>query len=132
MSVFIDTSALLAVLDADDEHHDQAVRVWHALAEVEAPLVTSNYVIVETVAVAQNRLGIGAVRTLTGDIVPLLDVVFVDAAMHAAAVSALLAAGQRHLSLVDCASFEMMRQLTLRRAFAYDRHFEEQGFECES
>jgi len=132
VSVFIDTSALLAVLDADDEHHDQAVRVWHALAEVEAPLVTSNYVIVETVAVAQNRLGIGAVRTLTGDIGPLLDIVFVDAAMHAAAVSALLAAGQRHLSLVDCASFEMMRQLTLRRAFAYDRHFEEQGFECES
>lgn len=132
MSVFIDTSALLAVLDADDEHHDEAVRVWHALAEVEAPLVTSSYVIVEAVAVAQNRLGIAAVRTLTGDIVPLLDVVFVDAATHGAAVSALLAAGRRHLSLVDCASFELMRQLTVRRAFAYDRHFEEQGFECES
>lgn len=119
-------------MDADDEHHDQAVRAWHALAEVEAPLVTSNYVIVETVAVAQNRLGIGAVRTLMGDIVPLLDVVFVDVATHGAAVSALLAAGRRHLSLVDCASFEIMRQLTVRRAFAYDRHFEEQGFECES
>ena len=132
MSVFIDTSALLAVLDAADEHHDQAVRVWHALAEVEAPLVTSNYVIVETVAVVQNRLGIGAVRTLMGVIVPLLDVVFVEAAIHGAAVSALLAAGRRHLSLVDCASFEIMRQLRVRRAFAYDRHFEEQGFECES
>jgi predicted nucleic acid-binding protein len=39
---------------------------------------------------------------------------------------------RRHLTLVDCASFESMRRLTVRRAFAFDRHFEEQGFECES
>jgi predicted nucleic acid-binding protein len=33
------------------------------------------------------------------------------------------------LSLVDCASFESMRQAGLRQAFAFDVHFEERGFE---
>jgi predicted nucleic acid-binding protein len=38
------------------------------------------------------------------------------------------AANRRSLSLVDCVSFVVMRQLAIRDAFAFDRHFEEQGF----
>jgi predicted nucleic acid-binding protein len=49
--------------------------------------------------------------------------------MHQAAVSALLVAGKRNLSLVDCVSFEVMRQGGIRTAFTLDWHFNEQGFE---
>jgi uncharacterized protein len=44
-------------------------------------------------------------------------------------MSAVLSAGRRKLSLVDCTSFEIMRQHAVRTAFAFDSHFEEQGFE---
>jgi uncharacterized protein len=44
-------------------------------------------------------------------------------------VSALAAARRRDLSLVDCASFEVARRARARRAFAFDRHFVERGFE---
>jgi predicted nucleic acid-binding protein len=33
------------------------------------------------------------------------------------------------LSLVDCASFEVMRLHGIRKAFAFDKHFREQGYE---
>jgi predicted nucleic acid-binding protein len=129
MSVFVDTSALLALLDADEEHHADAVRSWHGLAEAEAALTTSNYVMLESVAVAQRRLGLGAVRALVSQIAPLLEIVFVDEATHGAGVTALLVAGRRDLSLVDCTSFEIIRRLHVGHAFAYDRHFSEQGLE---
>jgi predicted nucleic acid-binding protein len=128
LTVFVDTSALLALLDGGDDNHAAAVAAWTTLAAQSARLVTSNYVVVETTAVAQRRLGIDAVRTLVGDVIPVLDVVFVDEVTHAAAAGALLAAGLRHLSLVDCASFEVMRRANITTAFAYDRHFGEQGF----
>lgn len=127
MTTFVDTSALLALLDADEEHHADAVRSWRRLAEIEAALTTSNYVVLETMAVAQRRLGVGAVRAFISEVVPLLDVVFVDEAIHGAGVTALLVAARRDLSLVDCTSFEIIRRQSVEHAFAYDRHFAEQG-----
>lgn len=129
MSVFIDTSALLALLNADEERHRAALATWAALTTEEAALVTSNYVVLETIAVARHRLGLDAVRALVRDVLPLIDVVFVDEPVQRAALSALLAAGRRRLSLVDCVSFEVMRDRRIRRAFAYDNHFAEHGFE---
>jgi uncharacterized protein len=129
MTTFVDTSALLALLDAGDDNHAAAVTAWQGLAAQSARLLSTNYVVVETTAVAQHRLGVDAVRALVRDVMPLLDVVFVDETTHAAAVAALLATGRRHLSLVDCASFGVMRAAHVVTAFCYDRHFHEQGFE---
>jgi len=50
MTTFVDTSALLALFDADDEHHRKAVTAWRRLAQAEASLSTTNYVILKTVA----------------------------------------------------------------------------------
>ena len=43
----------------------------------------------------------------------------------------LLAEGRRKLSLVDCVSFELMRDKGRHTGFAFDAHFNEQGFDCE-
>jgi predicted nucleic acid-binding protein len=129
VSTFVDTSAFIAVLDADDANHARARRRWQDLVAGEEDLRTSNYVLVETFTLAQRRLGFAAARAFQEDVVPLLSVEWIDAAAHARAVGALLVAGRRRLSLVDCASFEAMRRLGTTRVFAYDRHFAEQGFE---
>ena len=129
MSAFIDTSALLAVLDADDAQHARASRTWRELVTGDEPLVTSSHVLVETFALVQTRLGLDAVLALHGDVVPILEIMWVDEALHAAAMTALLTARKRDLSLVDCLSFEVMRRAGIGRAFAFDRHFSQQGFE---
>jgi predicted nucleic acid-binding protein len=58
----------------------------------------------------------------------MLDVQWATDSNHQAGVAALLTAASRQLSLVDCASFETMRSLGIQTAFAFDRHFVEQGF----
>jgi len=129
MSVFLDTSALLAVLDADDQFHPRARRAWADLINRAEDLVCTNYVLVETFALAQHRLGLEAVRSLVEDILPLLRVHWIGEAEHGAGVAALLTAGRRQLSLVDCTSFIVMRQLRLKTAFTFDSDFATQGFE---
>ena len=130
MKVFIDTSAFLAVLDADDKNHRKAKTRWMELITSEAILFSNNYVLVETFALVQHRLGMGAVRTFNDDILPLINVEWVYEAAHKAGVNAMLVALRRKLSLVDCVSFETMRLLAVRTVFAFDAHFEEQGFNC--
>lgn len=127
MRTFIDTSAFYALLDRDDENHQKGKRAWSALVDPTKSLVTSNYVLLETFALLQSRLGLKAVRGFQEDVVPILQVEFVTSEMHRLGVAALLSASRRSLSLVDCVSFELMRDLGIKTAFTFDAHFSEQG-----
>jgi uncharacterized protein len=129
MSVFVDTSAFLAFLNADDSHFRKAAATWETIVENGTPLVTHNYIVLETFAVLQNRIGIDAARGFIEDVVPVVQVEWVTEADHGQGVTAVLTAARRHLSLTDCVSFSIMRRLGLRRAFCFDKHFQEQGFE---
>ena len=130
MSIYVDTSAFLAVLDSREEHHAAARDTWQQLIQEDERLVVNNYVLVETFALVQNRLGLQAVTAFQRDAAPLLHIDWIDETGHSASVAALLVANQRRLSLVDCASFHTMRRLGLDRAFTFDQHFREQGFTC--
>ncbi|OGD23311.1 MAG: hypothetical protein A2Y70_02075 [Candidatus Aminicenantes bacterium RBG_13_64_14] len=129
MNVFVDTSAILAVLDAGDTNHAQAKAFWEKTVGAGEGLVCHNYILVETSAVILRRLGVEAVRVFEHDIVPVLRLVWVTSEVHESAASAHLLASRRTLSLVDCASFEIMRRIGIRSAFAFDRHFQEYGHE---
>jgi len=130
MSVFIDTAALLAVMDADDIHHMQARKAWNDIISKSEVLISHNYVLVETFALAQHRLGVEAVSLLQNDVIPILTVEWINEVNHLSGITALIAANRRKLSLVDCISFITMRKLGIKRAFTFDKHFKEQGFEC--
>jgi len=127
MSVFVDSSALYAVLDRDDVNHPAAATTYESLLE-HSTLLTHSYVALETTALVQRRLGMEAARALADDVLPALDLVFVDEPLHRAAEASLLAAGRRDVSLVDWTSFELMRRLGVVEAFAFDDDFAEQGF----
>jgi predicted nucleic acid-binding protein len=128
MSVFIDTSAFYALLDASDEHHRKAADAWQQIIDSTQDVVTSNYVLVETFALIQSRLGREAVRGFQEDIVPVLSVRFITPEIHRLGIAALIAASRRALSLVDCVSFEVMRDLGIKSAFAFDPHYRQYGF----
>jgi len=130
VSVFIDTSAFLAILDRQEQNHSQARSTWEALVQGGDALIVTNYILLETFALVQNRLGPAASRILQQDIVPILQVYWVDEASHSAGVAALLIANRRQVSLVDCVSFDTMRRLGLKTVFTFDHHFAEQAFIC--
>lgn len=128
MTVFVDTSALYALLDAKDPAHPRAQHVFAELQKDTTALLTTSYVVIESVALLQRRAGIHPARMLHDRLVPLLDMEWIDPATHEAAMTALLSAGRRGISLVDWTSFLVMRRQGLEVAFAFDDDFERQGF----
>jgi predicted nucleic acid-binding protein len=128
MNVFIDTAAFLAVLNANDQFHLSAKKIWDEILSSDVALFSSNYVLLETISLLQRRFGIEAIRLFESDILPVIEINWVDEIIHNQAKSALLVANRRLLSLVDCTSFEIMRQSGINVAFTFDNHFQEQGF----
>lgn len=128
MKLFCDTSGLYAVLDQDDDNHRRAAPAWFGMLDSAESLITSNYVVIETVALLQHRIGMNAVRAFQSELLPALHTVFVDENLHRRGMAALWTAGRRRVSLVDCVSFAMMLHLGLTDAFAFDEHFRQQGF----
>ena len=128
MRVFADTSALFSVINGNDDQHDEAAALWNRLLDNGDVLLTTNCVVLETYTLLQSRSGMAAARAFSERVVPYLSVVWMDEALHERALATFLAAGERRLSLVDCASFTVCRDLAVDRVFAFDRHFEREGF----
>lgn len=126
MKIFVDTSALFAVLDADDANHVEAAADLRRLMGSDE-LVTHNYVHLEADALVRRRLGRDAASDLADRLLPGLTTIWIDEPIHRAASEGLRAAGGRG-SLVDHVSFAVMRREGITAALAYDRDFEANGF----
>ncbi|MBI2895518.1 MAG: PIN domain-containing protein [Deltaproteobacteria bacterium] len=126
--IFVDTSAILAFLVANDAAHRRASRAFANLRRDRARLLTTSYVLVETYALLGRRLGAEWVRRFRESWEPLLEVVWVERRRHDAALDLLVEKGAT-FSLVDACSLMVMREHGLRRAFAFDAHFVAAGFE---
>ena len=130
MIVFVDTSAVYALLDAGDSNHERALRATARLLGEE--LVTHSYVVVELVSLVRRRLGPDAAARLIDELLPAIDVTDVDASLRARALAAFRASTGSAVSLVDRTSFEFMRQSGISRAWAMDSDFATEGFELEA
>lgn len=124
---FVDTSALFAIIDADDARHDDASRTLEAVLERRDQLVTTRYTEVEAFALAQARLGMRSVSAVE-DLLNAMRIERIEDTIHAQAKAMFLAQSRRKLSFVDCTSFAFMRASGILRAFAFDAHFTEFGF----
>lgn len=127
--IFVDTSALYALISTHDQNLMPAVTTWEDALQHGDVLFTNNYVLVECFALIQNRLGIEFARALQTNIVPFLQVDWVSEQQHISIVNDVLTANRRNLTLVDCSCFESMRRLGIEKVFSFDEHFREQGFE---
>ncbi|HEX5040863.1 MAG TPA: PIN domain-containing protein [Candidatus Limnocylindria bacterium] len=125
MSVFVDTSALYALLDEGDARHGDASDALRRLVGIE--LVTHSYVVVEACALVGRRLPWESSVRLVDGILPVIDVRPVDADLYATAMTAYRRSGSSAVSLVDHASFAFIRSLGIARAFAYDDDFVREG-----
>lgn len=127
MSTFVDTPALLALLDADDHRHAEAAATWRRLVTGGEPLVTTNYVLVETFTLARRHLGHEAARALQTAVVPLLRVIWIGLAEHDAAVEVLLTCGSVAPDLVDCTSRLTVRHQGLESCFTFGEGLAREG-----
>ena len=125
--VFVDTSAFYALVAEGDQRHEEAHRI-HEHLKHDAEFTTTNYVMLETVSLLQRRHGVAHAEQIGDFVAGHVGVVWVNAAQHHAAWNAWKTHRNRGLSLVDCVSFVIMRELGLKHAFAFDGQFREAGF----
>ncbi len=128
MVTFVDTSALLALIDVAELRHREAVTTWHRLMDEKAHLLTTDYVRLEAWSLVQARFGLADVGRLDRELLPLIHLHHVTESQFAAAKTHVLGSGRKALSLVDATSFVVMREEAVMQAFAFDRHFREHGF----
>ncbi len=130
MSVFADTSALYPLLVSTETTHALVRAEFARLVNSAQPIWTTSFVLVETMALLQHRIGLPAARDFDEEIVPVLSVYWVDDDLYRRGMDRLWREDRRRVSLVDCVSFELMKLKGVTIAFAVDSHFTEAGFEA--
>ena len=126
--IYVDTSAFYALLDRSDQYHEQAKHLWPSLLEDRISLLTSNYVVAESMSLIQYRLGFEAASLWYKDILGILNICWVDQTTHRRAYELWLGLGRSRVSLVECTSYMVMHQNRIEKAFSFKPHFTEQGF----
>jgi len=126
--VFVDTSGFYAFLDQTDRFHGGSKELFLRSGDEGWHLFTSSLVVHESWALIQARLGWDAVEDFLTSLLPLCEVVWVDAAIYSLGAARARQARERRLSLTDCVSFEIMQGQHCREAIADDEHFQKFGF----
>ncbi|MDP2958354.1 MAG: hypothetical protein Q8N53_18140 [Longimicrobiales bacterium] len=108
--------------------HPEVAAAFADILDRHRPLVTTNYVVLETVALLQRRIGLPAVQDLDQRILPLCTLRWVTESIHRRAMDHLIRADRRSVSLVDHISFEVMRAEGITDALALDSDFADAGF----
>ena len=125
--ILVDTSAILALLDADDPRQ---LRVRSAFADhADDELVTHGYVIAETIAVTRRRLGVDGVTALLDDVLPAIELLAVDAGLHLEAQRRYRASLPTGVSFVDHVTLALMEREGIETVLVLDADFDGLGIE---
>jgi predicted nucleic acid-binding protein len=129
---FLDTGYLIALEDADDQSHPQAIEHWRSLRKP-PPLVTTSYVLDEVVTFFNAR-GEHAKAVELGEMLlssPSIIMIHVDEALLRRGLAFMENRADKRYSLTDCISFVVMEERRISVALAFDKHFEQAGFRKE-
>jgi len=130
MRLFADTGAWCALYDRSDVYHARASAFLQELKRQKARLITSDYVLDETLTLLRFRAGHKEAVEFGRWVLqsPLVKVINVDEKIWQAAWEIFIRYKDKDFSFTDCTSFALMRQLGLTNAFTFDHHFEQAGF----
>ncbi len=127
--LFVDTSAWIALHNRRDQRHGTAADAFASLKGRRVRLITTDYVVDETITHLRLTSGHAAAVHFV-DVIrdhPLIDWLEIDRNSWAAAWSLFCRYDDKSLSFTDCTSFAIMEALDLAEAFTFDAHFVQAG-----
>ena len=130
MIVFVDTSAWIALLTRNDQSHQAALTVQAQLRHEKARLLTSDYVVDETITWLRYRVGHAAAVDF-GEMTrrsQLTEVTPINLPLLDAAWDIFKKYADQEFSFTDCTSFALMQAVHVNRVFSFDHHFRVMGF----
>ncbi len=127
---FVDAAAWIALLNLRDSLHDEAKSTFQRLRKANRRLVTTEYVLIELANTLSSPDFREKVSVMIFGLMDSDDVEIVtgDSDLFLAAFDFYANRPDKGWSLVDCASFVVMRRRKITDAFTADRHFEQAGF----
>lgn len=129
--IFVDTAGWMACADSSDPAHRQASDARDAALEEGRVLITTDYVVDETLTLIRARLSLTAAKSwwaqLEGS--SRLWWEWIEAARAEKARDVFFRHSDKTYSFTDCASFVVMKELKLKQVLTTDRHFRQMGFE---
>ena len=130
--IFVDSGAWIALSNPRDQYHNAAVAVYERLVLQKASIVTTDYVIDETIT----RLRYDSSHPATVKFLDFIDqveeqnvltVIRIDRALFQVALQLFRQYDSVTLSFTDCTSFAVCRKNKISEAFAFDGHFSIMG-----
>jgi predicted nucleic acid-binding protein len=112
--VFVDTSALIALLDRADPLNPAVRAAFAEMADVD--LVTHGYVVAESLAVVRRRFGVDGAIALLDDILPVVEIVAVEPELHRRVQAQYRHSLPSGISFVDQVSFAVVERDALDAA----------------
>jgi predicted nucleic acid-binding protein len=131
VNLFVDSSGWIGLFAQSDKHHQAAAEAFSALASRAVHLYTSDYIIDETLTYILITYGRSPALQF-GDWVlsnSVVDILHVDPSLWEEAWALFQQYEDKIWSFTDCTSFVLMRQRHLYRAFTFDGHFAQAGFQ---
>ena len=130
--IFIDTGAFFAAKCSADKNHQIALSYYNSICESgKFDLVTTNLVIFETVTLTKGKVGIGFAiefgKYLRNS--NFIKIMKISEEIENKSWEIFDRYNDKDYSFTDCASFAIMKELGIRKAFAFDKHFQQFGFE---
>ncbi len=129
-NVFLDTSFFKGFVDEMDEFHSKAVEVYSYLSSYKHKLVTTNFVLGETITLIRVKCGLEKVKDFQQALLDFepLKLVRITGKDEKEAWKWFWNKWSK-LSFTDCTSFAAMERLGLKRVATFDQHFGQAGFE---
>ena len=129
-SIFVDTSHVLALLNASDQRHAAAIAWQQHLRKHRRPLVTTEFVLTEIAdGLASVRFRSRAesiIRSMRAD--QKISIVPVTSELFEKGMALYCTRADKDWGLTDCTSFIVMSELGLSDALTSDDHFRQAGF----
>ena len=130
-AVFVDTSGWMACADRADPAHSRCTAARDATLEAGRTLITTDFVVDETLTLIRFRLGLAAAHAWWQQIDESARLRWerVEHDRFEKARNLFFQYRDKGLSFTDCASIAVMRELKLTTVITTDRHFHQVGFE---
>jgi hypothetical protein len=131
-SVFVDSFAWIAAINKSDNYHKKTLKIFEELLKKQTGLITTNYVIVETI----NSLSKAEFRKTVIEFVskleksPSVQIVEITKEIFNNAWILYKQRMDKDWGITDCTSFEVMKMFNISKAFTNDKHFEQAGYEA--
>jgi len=130
--IFADTSGWASFFVSGELYNTKAREQMRQWRSSNVRLITTNYVLLELVALMTSPLRVPRIQQIT--IVETIrtaswvEIIHIDSTLDTQTLTLFKQRRDKMWSLVDCSSFVVMNQRSITEAFTTDHHFEQAGF----